>query len=98
MITKPQYLLQAQELFPDVNVTIDGHKYLGSLIGNEESTKIFLLRNKSKEWAKDIDALAEIAESDPQLVYNAYVFGTSRRCQFVCRTTQGIADYLKIRN
>ena len=78
LITKPQYLLQAQELFPDVNITTDGHKYLGSFIGNEEATKIFI-EEKVKEWTKDIDALAEIAQSEPQLAYNAYVFGTSRR-------------------
>ena len=76
-----------------MNITTDGHKYLGSFIGNEEATKIFI-EEKVKEWTKDIDALAEIAQSEPQLAYNAYVFGTSRRWQFVCRTTPGIADYL----
>ena len=42
-----------------------------------------------------LDALAEIAKSEPQLAYKAYVSGTSRRWQFVCRTTPGIAEQMK---
>ena len=43
----------------------------------------------------DIEALAEIAKSDPQIAYSAYVFGTSKRWQFVCRTTPGISDSMQ---
>ena len=37
----------------------------------------------------------EVAKSDPQLAYCAYVFGTSKRWQFVSRTTPGISEPLK---
>ena len=47
-----------------------------------------------EEWSKDIDALVEIAQSEPQLAYTAYVYGTSRRWQFVCRTTPEISAEL----
>ena len=49
-----------------------------------------------KEWTEDIEALAKIAEYDPQLVYTAYVFGTSRRWQYVCRTTPKISGLKKL--
>ena len=94
LITKPEHIERAKELFPDVNITADGHKYLGSFIGNEEATKNFVL-SKIEEWTKDLDALAEIARSEPHLAYTAYVFGTSRRWQFLCRTTPGIAEQMK---
>ena len=93
LITKPAHLLRAKELFPDVKVTTAGHEYLGSFIGNEESTKKFV-DEKILEWTKDIDALVDIARSEPQLAYSAYIFGTSRRWQFVCRTTPGISEHL----
>ena len=51
-------------------------------------------QDKIKEWEKDIDALAEIAISEPQLAYAAYIYGTSRRWQFVCRTTPGISEVM----
>ena len=65
-------------LFPDVNITADGHTYFGSFIVNEEATKKFV-QSKMEEWAKDLDALTEIARSELQLAYTAYVIGTSRR-------------------
>ena len=94
LITKPAHLLRAQELFPDVNITTDGHEFLGSFIGNEEATKEFI-DGKVLEWSKDIDALTDIARSEPQLAYSAYIFGTARRWQFVCRTTPGISEHLR---
>ena len=91
---KPEHLLQAQQLFPDVNITTDGHAFLGSFIGAPEATEKFV-NEKIDEWSKDIDALVEIAQSEPQLAYSAYVFGSARRWQFVCRTTPGISQHLK---
>ena len=49
-----------------------------------------------KEWTEDVQALAKIAEYDPQLVYTAYVFGTSKRWQYVCRTTPKISVLKKL--
>ena len=48
-----------------------------------------------EEWTKDIEALVEIARSEPQLAYCAYIFGTSKRWQFVCRTTPGVGIHLQ---
>ena len=94
LIVKPDHLDRAQELFPGINVTTDGHRYLGSFIGTAEATKAFVEEEIAK-WEKDVDALAKIAESEPQLAYSAYVYGTSRRWQFVCRTTPGISEAMQ---
>ena len=53
------------------------------------------VEDQISDWTKDIEALAEIAKSDPQIAYSAYVFGTSKRWQFVCRTTPGISDSMQ---
>ena len=62
----------AKTLFPSINITTEGHKYLGSFIGTEDGKKKFVA-DQIKEWSKDIDALAEIAKSEPQLAYAAYI-------------------------
>ena len=53
------------------------------------------MKEKIKDWEKDLMALAKIAENEPQLAYNAYIYGTSRRWQFVCRTTPGISKAME---
>jgi hypothetical protein len=93
LIVKPQHLERANALFPDVKITTVGHEFLGSYIGTEEGS-IDFVDQKISEWEKDIDALVEVANYEPQLAYIAYVFGTSRRWQFLCRTTPGIAASL----
>ena len=79
---------------PDITVTTDGHRALGSFIGTPEATDAFV-REKVSEWERDIKDLAEIAESEPQLAYTAYVYGMSRRWQFICRTTPKISESMK---
>ena len=49
-----------------------------------------------KEWREDIKALAKNVEYDPQLAYTADVFGTSKRWQYVCRTTPKISGLKKL--
>lgn len=93
LIVKPEHQQRAEEMFADVNITSEGHKYLSSFIGNAQETVKFV-EKQIDEWSNDIDALVEIAESEPQLDYCAYVFGTSRRSQFVCRTTPNITEPL----
>ena len=94
LIVKPEHASRASHLFPDINVTSEGHPYLGSFIGNRASTVKFV-EDKINEWKKDVDALVQIATSEPQLAYNAYVYGTSRRWQFVCRTTPHISGSMQ---
>ena len=93
-IVKPEFEDNARSLFTDVNITVTGHKYLGSFIGNPKETSEFVTK-QIEEWKEDIEALVEVAKTEPQLAYSAYVFGTSKRWQFVCRTTPGIAQALQ---
>ena len=69
-------------------------KFSGSFIGTPEATEAFV-KSQIEEWEKDINALAAIAATEPQLAYSAYVYGTSHRWQFVCRTTPGISNAMK---
>ena len=42
----------------------------------------------------DVTGLAEIASAEPQLAYAAFVYGTSKRWNFLARTTPGISNLL----
>ena len=82
-------------IFPDVQITTKGHRYLGSYIGTEEGVKEFILK-ETESWKADILGLVDIAANEPQLAYSAFIYGTSKRWNFVCRTTPGISDHLKL--
>ncbi len=81
-------------MFPEVNITQSGHTYLGSYIGTDEGKQEFV-NEKLDEWMKDIEDLADIAKREPQAAYSAYIYGLSKRWNYVCRTTPGISEYLK---
>ena len=93
VITKPEFYDEAKKLFPGLNVTDIGHKYLGSFIGSEEGKNEFI-EKKIKHWVNDIDELSDIATREPQVVYAAYIYGQSKRWNYVCRTTPGISSLL----
>jgi hypothetical protein len=101
LIVKPDFEQEARTLFPDLvspkdetlNITTTGKKYLGSFIGTEEGKADFI-SNQIDSWTVDIEDLSRIAEKEPQLAYAAFVFGTSRRWNYVCRTTPGIDNLL----
>jgi hypothetical protein len=94
LIVKPEFIQKAKDMFPDINITDVGHKYLGSYIGTDAGKQTFV-EDKVKEWMKDIEELADIATREPQAAYSAYIYGLSKRWNYVCRTTPGISQYLK---
>jgi hypothetical protein len=94
IIAKPGYLNEAKRLFPKLNVTDMGHKYLGSYIGTDEGKNLFV-ESKVNEWITDIEDISKIAAREPQVAYSAYIYGLSKRWNYVCRTTPNIVAQLK---
>ena len=94
LIVKPEHKERAELMFSDIKITSVGREFLGSYIGTPEGAASFVTE-KIKDWAKDVDALVEIAKTEPQLAYSAYVFGTSKRWKFVCRTTPNISEHMQ---
>ena len=93
VIVKPQLYDKAKEMFPSLQVTDMGHKYLGSYIGRGEGKAKFV-EEKGQEWIKDVEQLSDIAKREPQ-VYSACIYGISKRCNYECRTTPDISIHLK---
>ena len=68
LIVKPEFLEKAKLLFgdSDINITDQGHKYLGSYIGCEGGKAVFV-KSQVDEWISNVNALAKIAKTEPQL-------------------------------
>ena len=85
---------EARKMFPGITVSSVGHRYLGSYIGTEEGKEKFT-QQKIVDWEEDIKALSEIAATEPQAAYSAFIYGTSRRWLFVARSTPRVAEGLE---
>ena len=94
LIVKPGNLERAQTMFPGINITDQGYKYLGSYIGSEAG-QVQYVNGQVNEWIDDVNALAKIAKSEPQLAYAAYVYGMSKRWAFLCRTTPNVSKQMR---
>ena len=100
LIIKPGLEEKALELFAELisqhegstvhNITTEGRKYLGPFIGTDQGKQTFI-NAQMQSWITDIEDLARIAGKEPQLDYAAFVYGTSKRWNYVCRTTPNIS-------
>ena len=81
---KPEFLEKAKVLFADsdINITDQGHKYLGSYIGADIGKAVFV-KSQVDEWISNFNALSKIAKTKPQLAYAAYVYGLSKKWSFI---------------
>ena len=66
-------LLKARSVFKDtgVQVTIEGDRHLGAVLGSE-SFKHDFVKRKITSWVKDIEELSVVAKEEPQIAYSAF--------------------------
>ena len=60
-------------------------------IGGDSGKAVFV-KSQVDEWISNVNALAKMAETEPQLAYAAYVYGLSKKWSFV---TPNISEHLK---
>ena len=96
LITKEHLIDEAQSTFSDtgVNLTTEGRPYLGSPIGSEHSTNLYVT-NKVTQWSTEVNTLANLATSQPHATYAAYTHGLTSRWSYLARTTPDISDNLQ---
>ena len=96
IIVKPEREESAKELFQStaINVTTEGHKHLGAVIGSQEYQKDYV-DGKVTEWVGEIVKLAEIATTEPQACYSAYIFGLKHKWTYFLRTVPDTQDLLE---
>ena len=96
IISKPDKEASVKEVFKDtaVNVTVEGQKHLGAVIGSREYLEEYV-SEKVTNWVSEITKLAEFALSQPQACYAAYTFGLKHRWTYFLRTLPGIQELLE---
>jgi len=86
VVKDPQMMDEAKALFGDFNMQItSGTRHLGAVLGNTEVKEQYVTK-KVDEWCKDIKMLADIADSEPQAAYSAYISSIQHRWKFAQRT------------
>ena len=94
LIVKPELFQSAVTAFADTDlqITIDGHSYLGGYIGTSKEEHI---TTKLRKWVEQIEKLSSIARYEPQAAYAAYVSGFRHRFTYSIRTTPNIQNVLR---
>ena len=95
MITKDQYLHNAENIFANsgVNITTHGRPYLGAPLGSPEFIEEYI-SSKVEEWTASIAILSEIAVSQPHAAYSALTHGLSNKWSYLSRVTPNISHLL----
>jgi len=85
---------KAKEIFGDtVNITTEGKRHLGAVIGSETFKREYC-EDKVNTWIKELSTLCEFAETQPQAAYAAYTKGYKSKFTFFLRTIENFDEYL----
>ena len=97
LIVKSNQETEAKHIFNDteLNITIEGRKYLGGYIGTNNSRDKYAKR-LVQDWIEQINNLSKIALTEPQAAYAAFVSGFQHKLTYYIRTIPGLRDHLKI--
>ena len=93
LIVKPHVMEDALSIFDDtnINITSDGHRYLGSPIGTDTFVSNFV-REKIKDWVNELDNLVTISRTQPHAAYSCLIHGLFNKFVYLFRTTPNISD------
>lgn len=88
-MVKPENLAAAQSKFGEtgVQITPEGHKYLGGAIVTAEFDASFTSK-KVSEWTSMITKLSEVALSQPQAAFTGFVYSIQHKWTFHQRVIQ----------
>ena len=78
----------------NLNITCEGRKYLGGFVGSAEGKTEFM-KETVREWCDEVRLLAQIAKSEPQAAYTAFVGGYKHKLTYKIRTTDGLESHLQ---
>ena len=96
LIVKEELLEEANQVFAGagVNITSQGKKHLGAVIGHPEYKHEFV-EKLVNEWTQQIKSLAEIAAFEPQAAYTAFTSCIRHKYTFYLRTIPNISELLQ---
>ena len=85
---------EAKRVFGDeVNITTEGQRHLGAVIGSQEFKDQYC-REKVLGWKGELEALSEIARSQPHAAYTVFTKGYKSKFTYFMRTIESFEDYV----
>ena len=96
LVVKADKEQEARVLFDktDINITIEGRKYLGGHTGTEGGKEDYV-GELVEEWVSQLEVLSEIAKSEPQAEYSAFTAGFKHKLTYFIRTIPGLSELVK---
>ena len=94
LIVKSDVLaVEAKRVFGDeVNITTKGQRHLGAVIGSQEFKDQYC-REKILRWKGELEALSEIARSQPHAAYTAFTKAYKSKFTYFMHTIESFEDY-----
>ena len=95
LIVKSDVLaVEAKKVFGDeVNIATEGQRHLGAVIGSQEFKDQYC-REKVLGWKGELEALSEIARSQPHAAYTVFTKGYKSKFTYFMRTIESFEDYV----
>ena len=95
IVKDPEKVNECKQIFAGtINITVEGKRHLGAVIGSEEFKDIYI-NEKINKWVSNIQKLSEIAQSQPHAAYAAYIHGEQHKYNYFTRTIANISDNLQ---
>lgn len=96
LIVKPDLHSIAADIFEgtSIKITVKGHKHLGAAIGQSSHKNEFITK-KVQSWVSELKVLSNIAATQPQAAYVAFIVGYRQKFNYTMRTINNIAELLQ---
>ena len=77
----------------EVNITLEGRRHLGAVIGSKEFKDQYC-QEKVDKWLREMESLAEISKSQPLAAYVAFTKGFKSKFTYHLRTIESFEEYV----
>ena len=94
LVVKKSWEQKAKDLFrgSGIKITVEGNRHLGAAVGTDCFLEEYVCE-KAKKLGREIEALADIAQHEPQAAYTAYVAVVKHKWIFLQRTIPCNGDW-----
>jgi hypothetical protein len=96
LIVKAEKLDEAKRIFEGTGVqfTSEGMRHLGAAMGSQTFKESYL-QKKINEWISNVERLAKIAVTEPQVAFSAFIQRMQSRWVFVLRSVKDISELMQ---
>ena len=77
----------------EVNITLDGRRHLGAVIGSKEFKDQYC-QEKVDKWLKELESLTVISKSQLHAAYVAFTIGFKSKFTYYLRTIESFEEYV----